>query len=153
MEHHLAPWRQHDEPIGFDEGREGWHLAGAGNMGRTHEKESHLQPDFTLGNAFKASPKRRSAPSKHPERRLGNAIDGRSPGLRVMAPCPTFPVPGDQWCEMDKGYPPTVAGAARALDRMLRRVRTLFPFQVITGNGNHLNPLSGNHRRRRLWRR
>nr|VFJ43830.1 MAG: hypothetical protein BECKFW1821A_GA0114235_100536 [Candidatus Kentron sp. FW] len=125
-------------------------------MGRT-QKEGHLRPDSTLGNARGVTITINPHP-RTPRSKVSDAAGGRSPGSRVMAPCPTFPVPGDQWCEMDKGYPPTVAGAAKASDRFLDKflywgVRTLFPFQVITGNGNHLNPLSGNHRRRRLWER
>jgi hypothetical protein len=63
------------------------------------------------------SPLRTAAPCGRPAHRLGDCA-GRSPGLRVVASRPAFPV--SQWPMWTKGSPLTVAGAATATARRCR---------------------------------
>lgn len=72
-----------------------------------------------------------------PRSKVGDAVDGRSPGSRVRAFRSAFPViQSNQWRVVSVGSSLTVAGAATAfaLNSRVAEQRTVFPFHPTSGN-------------------
>ena len=105
-------------------------------IGRRRVRGGHLPADSTHSNA-RGVTQTVGRTLETPRSKVGDAIDGRSPGSRVRAFRSAFPVvQPDQWRVVSVGSSRTVAGAATAcaLASLAEIKRTVFPFHPTWGN-------------------
>ena len=108
----------------------------AASFGRLKIEECHRSTDSTHSNA-RGVTQTVGRTLETPRSKVGDAIDGRSPGSRVGAFRPAFPVvQSDQWRVVSVGSSRTVAGAATACVRAspMEMPHTVFPFHPTRGN-------------------
>jgi hypothetical protein len=112
--------------------------AGAGataRFGHLKAEECHRSTDSTHSNA-RGVTQTVGRTLETPRSKVGDAIDGRSPGSRVGAFRSAFPVvASDQWRVVSVGSSRTVAGAATACVRAspMEMSHTVFPFHPTRG--------------------
>lgn len=121
-------------------GPKGWRAragtSAAASFGRLKAEECHRSTDSTHSNA-RGVTQTVGRTLETPRSKVGDAIDGRSPGWRVGAFRSAFPVvQSDQWRVVSVGSSRTVAGAATACVRAspMEMSHTVFPFHPIRGN-------------------
>ncbi len=120
-------------------GPKGWRAragaSAAAGFGHLKAENCHRSTDSTHSNA-RGVTQTVGRTLETPRSKVGDAIDGRSPGSRVGAFRSAFPVvASDQWRVVSVGSSRTVAGAATAcaLASLAEIERTVFPFHPTRG--------------------
>jgi hypothetical protein len=120
-------------------GPKGWRAragaSAAAGFGHLKAENCHRSTDSTHSNA-RGVTQTVGRTLETPRSKVGDAIDGRSPGSRVGAFRSAFPVvASDQWRVVSVGSSRTVAGAATAcaLSSLAEIERTVFPFHPTRG--------------------